>query len=113
NPRARVGRDAQMEVHQVAALVFQSARPRGARPSLTALLLPPRPVSIRAPAWGATGGRGKPRHRGGRFNPRARVGRDYRLMLTGTPVTQFQSARPRGARREPFRFRRIRPVVSI
>ena len=77
------------------------------------------PVSIHAPAWGATAtgvGRCKPaafqstrprgaRHfcralnrAGRRFNPRARVGRDSRRSIP-CAVIVFQSTRPRGARR--------------
>ena len=54
NPRAREGRDA--EIHQVRYRLawFQSTRPRGARPFETPAFSPARPVSIHAPARGAT-----------------------------------------------------------
>jgi len=35
-----------------------------------------------------------------RFNPRARVGRDTQIPGFATPLTTFQSTRPRGARRK-------------
>ena len=73
--------------------VFQTAPPRGATAADDAARRGM--VSIRAPAWGdiliadATASFG--------FNPRARVGRDY-LRSAERPTSQFQSARPRGAR---------------
>jgi len=76
-------------------ILFQSTRPRGARPDKSRLARFVA-VSIHAPARGAT----RPaqsqntRHC---FNPRARAGRD-RLMPFFTQNRQFQSTRPRGAR---------------
>ena len=122
--------------------LFQSARPRGARRLVDVQEAVHNMVSIRAPAWGATlviGGRGdvavvsirapawgatrstsRIRRYSGRFNPRARVGRDciFRSMAGGRAGVSirapawgatvagalagfagaFQSARPRGAR---------------
>ena len=55
---------------------FQSTRPRGARQDAHIQLGNPFPVSIHAPAWGATSSMaGMPSELAG-FNPRARVGRD-------------------------------------
>jgi len=54
NPRARVGRDSRLVADIGEERVFQSTRPRGARPAY--------PIST--PKTGC-------------FNPRARVGRDY------------------------------------
>ena len=102
--------------------MFQSAPPRGGRPHRRAHPLAHGPVSIRAPAWGATftgfhdvgwevfqsapprGGRrdwiqsmdgdgGE-----GRFNPRPRVGGDLVDIPWRVGDTQFQSAPPRGGR---------------
>ena len=102
-------------------VVFQSTRPRGARPGLadqammllsvsihapawgaTSLLsrgVGQKAVSIHAPAWGATAARAV-FHKGQyRFNPRARVGRDAAVEAADTGDEVFQSTRPRGARR--------------
>ena len=95
NPRARVGRDVEVDaampyrgvsIHAPAwgataadapvqsGCTFQSTRPRGARRA-SASTRSAGAVSIHAPAWGAT--RTGVRHqRSSRFNPRARVGRD-------------------------------------
>src|SRR5690606_28427958 len=56
-------------------------------------------VSIHAPAWGATAERRSRIDADHRFNPRARVGRDLASRLLMSISTQFQSTRPRGARR--------------
>jgi len=74
NPRARVGRDLTLLPFRT-RLVFQSTRPRGARHGVTDLD-PVLGVSIHAPAWGATIPPSKLLSIR-RFNPRARVGRDY------------------------------------
>ena len=143
NPRARMGRDYQgcqfLGVHAE----FQSTRPHGARPRTTAAEVcdylfqstrphgarRPRhhrhthqaPVSIHAPAWGATKvlmifriqsegfnprarmgrdiGRGNAQGRSSRFNPRARMGRDLRQLDDILADVKFQSTRPHGARR--------------
>src|SRR5690606_13114688 len=63
---------------------FQSTRPRGARPANEM----PLAFATRC------------------FNPRARVGRDYKLPITDKVTPMFQSTRPRGARRRtPGRWR--------
>ncbi len=101
--------------------MFQSTRPRGARPTGSEHYNCPLIVSIHAPARGATLRKGErrkedssfnPRARAGRdtynwlgrqiissFNPRARAGRDSGNLLLGRHYQQFQSTRPRGARR--------------
>ncbi len=68
---------------------FQSTRPRGARPE-PAFGNPSRiPVSIHAPAWGATVlGIGKKRIFRC-FNPRARVGRDRLWTSASTILMRF------------------------
>ena len=122
NPRARVGRDTRRGGRLVVCRRFQSTRPRGARrcfsssirgnslvsihaPAWGATVLAPilapliDAVSIHAPAWGATFGRARGAWRGRCFNPRARVGRDLCRWSAVRPESQFQSTRPRGARR--------------
>jgi len=101
-------------------LAFQSTRPRGARLTWMPLDSPTAAVSIHAPAGGATRYRNQScfspcllqstRPRGARlrprsianskqsFNPRARGGRDFKLLYAETLVLVFQSTRPRGAR---------------
>ena len=101
--------------------MFQSTRPRGARPDEDSAQGGSWPVSIHAPAWGATTSGEcprkssrcfNPRARVGRdvihcsflqkectrFNPRARVGRDPNVADIRTRLAEFQSTRPRGAR---------------
>ena len=56
--------------------MFQSTRPRGARPPDWRRDRPAEPVSIHAPAWGATRRKNAGRTCRPCFNPRARVGRD-------------------------------------
>ena len=101
---------------------FQSTRPRGARPHSSSRGAPAGAVSIHAPAWGATPGRHaapgsrlcvsihapawgatrsavpSSRLSPGRFNPRARVGRDPGITDYLQRRLEFQSTRPRGAR---------------
>ncbi len=99
NPRARMGRDLSGVVFSVLSLPFQSTRPHGARPrpidrgsapasvSIHApawgatlqvfILYPPIKVSIHAPAWGATYPSRICHTISVRFNPRARMGRDF------------------------------------
>ncbi len=158
NPRARVGRDLAEQARAEVRSLFQSTRPRGARhppehgraraagvsihaPAWGAthkLLLPGRSpgVSIHAPAWGATLITALRRFSGDGFNPRARVGRDKKLLDSGLipldvsihapawgatrdaaqvcpSIVRFQSTRPRGARRVANAASRIKLHVSI
>ena len=55
--------------------MFQSTRPRGARPWMVLIELPPH-----------------------RFNPRAHAGRDVKGVKPILDNIEFQSTRPRGAR---------------
>ncbi len=143
NPRARAGRDRRphregLRCHQFQSTrprgarrasppgrvskttLFQSTRPRGARPTFAEFDDRKRPVSIHAPARGATWWHGRdsclllgfnPRARAGRdwttsantsspssFNPRARAGRDVIVIAYKRGNGWFQSTRPRGAR---------------
>ena len=54
NPRARVGRDRVVNVDYRVGYLFQSTRPRGARHPFLRCEHDRFPVSIHAPAWGAT-----------------------------------------------------------
>ena len=121
NPRARAGRDRYCMIAVFLYIMFQSTRPRGARPWNKEYSYPTGAVSIHAPARGATpsGASGKTSRLC--FNPRARAGRDRQALdLVGkqgyvsihAPARgatlinfsrecarmQFQSTRPRGAR---------------
>ncbi len=135
NPRARVGRDLLIARKGRAKRTFQSARPRGARLVRAAradklnLFQSARPrgarhprrngchpaqtVSIRAPAWGATGYKVRSATCPKCFNPRARVGRDIPDLCSCVKQHQFQSARPRGARRKRPGLRHRTQGVSI
>src|SRR5271157_1112510 len=76
NPRARAGRDGRDSDPGNMVDLFQSTRPRGARPWSPIVLVTRCDVSIHAPARGATA---RFKHRSSpnyRFNPRARAGRD-------------------------------------
>ena len=77
---------------------FQSARPRWARRARAVRDLLHAPVSIRAPAMGATSCRRRPARASARFNPRARDGRDEQIWARPLDPLRFQSARPRWAR---------------
>ena len=105
NSRARMGRDVAGGREMKNAVVFQFTRPHGAR-QRRAVRHRSRPVSIHAPAWGAT--RSGPGRQGRfrRFNSRAREGRD-RLARVGFIDMVFQFTRPRGAR--PFEPAAMRP----
>ena len=66
NPRAHVGRDLLILTIEMMKMLFQSTRPRGARPSLRSISLPP--LS---------------------FNPRAHVGRDDLLSFVSQAIQCF------------------------
>ena len=120
NPRARVGRDAVEDRGRCDPLVSIHAPAWGATcisPTRRAVRMRFNPrarvgrdpekwnllqifaVSIHAPAWGATGRPGRTPCPCSCFNPRARVGRDPRFGTHVSVFIQFQSTRPRGARR--------------
>ena len=76
NPRTRVGCDtASMSVLSTVRL-FQSTHPRGVRRSAVRRRTTTAPVSIHAPAWGATIARLPVFYNMLGFNPRTRVGGD-------------------------------------
>ena len=118
NPRARTGRD-EVSIGKNAGFGFQSTRPHGARLGLVphdadklgfnprartgrdckgSSLNSPSPVSIHAPARGATLN-GAAITSTKRFNPRARTGRDFACAMCND-VKLFQSTRPHGARQQ-------------
>ena len=76
NPRAREGRDLSRSAAQDYAYAFQSTRPRGARLAVFGQRLGNVPVSIHAPARGATSIPPTSDILKPGFNPRAREGRD-------------------------------------
>ncbi len=114
---------------------FQSTRPHGARLPTTPRRTWPWPVSIHAPARGATWPclvrraprpGFNPRARTGRdlgrwaslsppwrFNPRARTGRDSQQYFALLRLVVFQSTRPHGARRGEVSAEEPLDVVSI
>ena len=119
NPRARVGRDGCISIGYGAAEVFQSTRPRGARPPSSAIIR----ASLRFQSTRPRGARHCARWLREPpicFNPRARVGRDLQSRVGKLEAEQvsihapawgatqpdcqanrrqrFQSTRPRGAR---------------
>ena len=136
NPRARVGRDEfhmptlheviNVSIHAPAwgatyreklgaynMLLFQSTRPRGARPPASQAPSKSYGVSIHAPAWGATFPFIRTFIQCVCFNPRARVGRDFRKQKPKNARPKFQSTRPRGARLGAAILQDDAPRVSI
>ena len=120
NPRARMGRAPQIRVTRQPCCQFQSTRPHGARrPTFVGktgeeLFQSTRPHGARLArvSWGRQsrrfqstrphGARPCPSARSGarfRFNPRARMGRDGRMVVSEEAKSWFQSTRPHGARR--------------
>ena len=121
NPRTRVGCDRPPCPWKIRPPQFQSTHPRGVRPSAGQVTLDCLPVSIHAPAWGATppapatpsptrwfqsthprGVRRRivaPAPSPHRFNPRTRVGCDPKVTGKGQIYFVFQSTHPRGVRR--------------
>ena len=77
---------------------FQSTHPRGVRLHGTGHIAVGDPVSIHAPAWGATALDGLDEQRVTGFNPRTRVGCDTRRRALTIARDQFQSTHPRGVR---------------
>ena len=76
NPRARMGRDVNTSIPNVATLEFQPTRPHGARLELVSSFRGSNTVSTHAPAWGATHECSVCFKSYFCFNPRARMGRD-------------------------------------
>jgi len=76
NPRTRVGCDTSRRNRPAPRKQFQSTHPRGVRLLHAEGHIRDGPVSIHAPAWGATHHEGIGRRQGNSFNPRTRVGCD-------------------------------------
>ena len=134
NPRAREGRDGDITSVVTPEQRF-NPRAREGRDFPSTPYLRPCRVSIHAPARGATRWPGKPapstkfqstRPRGarldefnrlaarlGRFNPRAREGRDVQRRIVDSAGIWFQSTRPRGARPITTDVGDIDEIVSI
>ncbi len=136
NPRARAGRDGLTNPVEQMRFEFQSTRPRGARPTRVRGESPstsgfnpraragrdadrargdpdPRPVSIHAPARGATRAWAPRRPGATSFNPRARAGRDRPAQSLVSISYTFQSTRPRGARPAANKAEGLPALVSI
>ena len=113
NPRARVGRDAGMEGDAAGDASFNPRARVGARLLQRAGPARGPEVSIHAPARGATQAGATCGPEAKSFNPRARAGRDG-FGVDGIFLRiQFQSTRPRGARRHRGGRRNPRRHVSI
>ena len=98
NPRARVGRDLRRHGRRAAQPGF-NPRARVGRDLACQVVDIGQLVSIHAPAWGATPCASLFRRLNSSFNPRARVGRDTLELMHAQVEAEFQSTRPRGARR--------------
>ena len=81
-----------------AIATFQSTRPHGARLRIAHDGPAVAVVSIHAPARGATAASQARPITTGRFNPRARTGRDRIIRIGLASLPMFQSTRPHGAR---------------
>ena len=97
NPRARGGRDFHTPPVEQAKRRFQSTRPRGARPPSLIRKAIDSPVSIHAPAGGATEGKLQTRS-WEKVSIHAPAGGATQYDSTAMISAQFQSTRPRGAR---------------
>ena len=100
NPRTRMGCDMSRQAW-AAALAYFNPRTRMGCDSRARRRPPPSPISIHAPAWGATMTAPDAARCWRDFNPRTRMGCDFvpcRLLYGGW---QFQSTHPHGVRRSP------------
>ena len=77
---------------------FRSTPPRGGRLTTGDKAGEPWPVSIHAPAWGATPSWAAPRPIGRSFDPRPRVGGDIARRQLRFAFVLFRSTPPRGGR---------------
>ena len=78
NPRTRVGCDIINDIKRIKSAMFQSTHPRGVRRDIRTMSFGFYPVSIHAPAWGAT----------------------YGLDREPPAQSGFQSTHPRGVRHQ-------------
>ena len=93
--------------------VFQSTLPRGERRRHSPAVAFDQPVSIHAPAWGATRTAATNSFSRACFNPRSRVGSDFDEATELSRQCKFQSTLPRGERLQPAYHLRLRRAVSI
>ena len=113
NPRAHEGRDSSKWITGLPLSVFQSTRPRGARPAVSLCGGSARMVSIHAPTRGATRCLPDPSSPSPGFNPRAHEGRDSRCSPGAGGRVCFNPRAHEGRDpREGFRDRQ-RADVSI
>jgi len=99
NPRPREGGDVDSLRDQLSAQKFQSTPPRGGRPGTCSRGPASSPVSIHAPARGATLILRSESLTIRRFNPRPREGGDELVRKEIMYPYMFQSTPPRGGRR--------------
>ena len=92
---------------------FQFTRPQGARRVTHNTVWCQSAVSIHAPARGATGRTHRRGGAHGRFNSRARKGRDVGSLEGAANLAAFQFTRPQGARPGRARLVRDERAVSI
>ncbi len=113
NPRAHAGRDLLTPLAKVISMLFQSTRPRRARRDFAPTWESKQPVSIHAPTQGATPPCAE-------TSPPCAVsihaptqGATISSFTTWLVLKQFQSTRPRRARRHAPRRSRENFAVSI
>ncbi len=88
NPRSRMGSDREQQ-GQAKSIRRFNPRSRMGSDTLTRVRRSRRAVSIHAPAWGATAGRGAEARRMVRFNPRSRMGSDTPRQHSLNTWTRF------------------------
>ena len=98
NPRTRVGCDLSLTLTMSDLGKFQSTHPRGVRHCGQPAEPERHPVSIHAPAWGATVRGAVLLSFPAGFNPRTRVGCDFGGRVYYRVPQAFQSTHPRGVR---------------
>ena len=120
NPRTHMGCDAVMMDLGDISIKFQSTHPHGVRPAQYLLQSTQGPfqsthphgvrllapgiwsiiihISIHAPTWGATTGKGNKASSWKDFNPRTHMGCDTRSTAELDSQAQFQSTHPHGVR---------------
>jgi len=95
DPRSRVGSDSRSLPMRERLKTFRSTLPRGERRASSRSPCPTHPVSIHAPAWGATQRGWRSDQCIERFDPRSRVGSDAMAMQSPSIFTQCFDPRSR------------------
>ena len=98
NPRSREGSDKGITLELINCLEFQSTLPRGERHSPCRHKMDNLPISIHAPARGATLTDWNTQTLTLNFNPRSREGSDGEVAQIYQSRQRFQSTLPRGER---------------